>query len=131
MIKILFICLGNICRSPMAEFVLKDMAARRGLASKFYIASAATSAEELGNPVHRGTREKLRACDICLKHERGTVGLTYRCTGALDMDVALNLPGKFSVYNSLCAIAVTRHFQVPQETLKKSHRSREMQTICT
>ena len=53
MIKILFICLGNICRSPMAEFVLKDMAARRGLASKFYIASAATSAEELGNPVHR------------------------------------------------------------------------------
>ena len=44
MIKILFICLGNICRSPMAEFVLKDMAARRGLASKFYIASAATSA---------------------------------------------------------------------------------------
>ena len=64
MIKILFICLGNICRSPMAEFVLKDMAARRGLASKFYIASAATSAEELGNPVHRGTREKLRACGI-------------------------------------------------------------------
>ena len=64
MIKILFICLGNICRSPMAEFVLKDMAARRGLASKFYIASAATSAEEIGNPVHRGTREKLRACGI-------------------------------------------------------------------
>ena len=48
------------------------------------------------------------------------MGLTYRCTGALDMDVALNLPGKFSVYNSLCAIAVTRHFQVPQETLKKT-----------
>ena len=63
---------------------------------------------------------QLRACDICLTHERGTVGLTYRCTGALDMDVALNLPGKFSVYNSLCAIAVTRHFQVPQETLKKT-----------
>ncbi len=65
-------------------------------------------------------KAQLRACDICLKHERGTVGLTYRCTGALDMDVALNLPGKFSVYNSLCAIAVTRHFQVPQETLKKT-----------
>ena len=60
MIKILFICHGNICRSPMAEFVLKDMVARRGLKDQFYIASAATSREEIGNPVHRGTREKLR-----------------------------------------------------------------------
>ena len=60
MIKILFICLGNICRSPMAEFVFKDMTARRGLGDQFYIASAATSREEIGNPVHRGTREKLR-----------------------------------------------------------------------
>lgn len=59
MYKILFICLGNICRSPMAEFLLKDMVAKRGLADQFYIASAATSTYEIGNPVHRGTREKL------------------------------------------------------------------------
>lgn len=59
MIKILFICLGNICRSPMAEFLFKDMVAKRGLADKFYIASAATSNYEIGNPVHSGTRNKL------------------------------------------------------------------------
>lgn len=59
MIKILFICHGNICRSPMAEFVLKDMVAKRGIADNFYIASAATSMEEIGNPVHYGTRNKL------------------------------------------------------------------------
>ncbi len=59
MIKILFICLGNICRSPMAEFLLKDMVEKRGIADDFYIASAATSTYEIGNPVHRGTRDKL------------------------------------------------------------------------
>ena len=59
MIKILFICLGNICRSPMAEFLLKDMVKKRGIADDFYIASAATSTYEIGNPVHRGTRVKL------------------------------------------------------------------------
>ena len=64
MIKILFICHGNICRSPMAEFVLKDMVTRAGLADCFTIASAATSTEEIGNPVHRGTREKLRQYGI-------------------------------------------------------------------
>ena len=59
MIKILFICLGNICRSPMAEFLLKDMVKKRGIAGDFYIVSAATSTYEVGNPVHRGTRAKL------------------------------------------------------------------------
>ena len=63
MIKVLFICHGNICRSPMAEFVLKDMVARAGLADRFYIASAATSTEEIwngvGNPVYPPAREEL------------------------------------------------------------------------
>ncbi len=64
MIKILFVCHGNICRSPMAEFVFKDMVRRRGLENQFYIASAATSTEEIGNPVHPGTRRKLREVGI-------------------------------------------------------------------
>ncbi|MCM1039754.1 MAG: low molecular weight phosphotyrosine protein phosphatase [Roseburia sp.] len=63
MIKILFVCHGNICRSPMAEFILKDMVARRGLADRFEIASAATSTEEIwngiGNPVYPPAREEL------------------------------------------------------------------------
>ena len=64
MIKILFVCHGNICRSPMAEFVMKDMVKRQGLADQFYIASAATSTEEIGNPVHYGTRNKLAQVGI-------------------------------------------------------------------
>lgn len=59
-IRILFVCHGNICRSTMAEFVLKDMVARRGLAEQFHIESAATSTEEIGNPVHPGTAAVLR-----------------------------------------------------------------------
>ena len=58
-IRILFVCHGNICRSPMAEFVMKDLVAKRGLADQFVIASAATSAEEIGNDVHRGTKRIL------------------------------------------------------------------------
>lgn len=59
-VKILFVCHGNICRSPMAEFVMKHMVRQAGLAEQFEISSAATSTEEIGNPVHWGTREKLR-----------------------------------------------------------------------
>ncbi|WP_289636172.1 low molecular weight protein-tyrosine-phosphatase [uncultured Adlercreutzia sp.] len=60
MFRILFVCHGNICRSTMAEFVLKDMVAARGLAGEFHIESAATSTEEIGNPVHPGTQRMLR-----------------------------------------------------------------------
>ncbi len=59
MIKILFVCHGNICRSPMAEFVMKDIAAKRGVSDMFLIESAATSGEELGNPVYPPARRKL------------------------------------------------------------------------
>jgi len=59
MIKILFVCHGNICRSPMAEFVMKDLVEREGLSHEFEIASAATSTEELGNPVYPPARKKL------------------------------------------------------------------------
>ena len=59
MIKILFVCHGNICRSPMAEFVMKDLAEKANATSKFHIESAATSREELGNPVYPPARKKL------------------------------------------------------------------------
>ena len=59
MIKILFICHGNICRSPMAEFVMKDLVTKAGLESQFHIESAATSTEEIGNPVYPPARRKL------------------------------------------------------------------------
>ena len=59
MTKILFICHGNICRSPMAEFVLKDMVQKRGLEGQFHIDSAATSRDEIGNPVYPPARRKL------------------------------------------------------------------------
>ena len=60
MIKILFVCHGNICRSPMAEFVMKDMVKKKALSDLFEIASAATSTEELGNPVYPPARRKMR-----------------------------------------------------------------------
>lgn len=59
MVRILFVCLGNICRSPMAEFAMKDLVRREGLEAAFEIASAATSTEELGNPVYPPARRKL------------------------------------------------------------------------
>ena len=59
MIKILFICHGNICRSPMAEYVMQHLVREAGLEQHFYIESAATSTEEIGNNVHHGTRRLL------------------------------------------------------------------------
>ena len=68
-IKILFVCHGNICRSPMAEFVLKDMVRKRGLEDRFEIESAATSREEIGNPVYPPARRKLAENSIgCSGH---------------------------------------------------------------
>lgn len=64
MTRILFVCHGNICRSPMAEYVLAELVRRRGLAAQFEIASAATSREEIGNDVHYGTRRKLKEVGI-------------------------------------------------------------------
>lgn len=72
MIKILFVCHGNICRSPMAEFILKDMVATRGMEAKFHIESAATSYEEIGNPVYPPARAELA------KHGISCAGKTAR-----------------------------------------------------
>ena len=66
-IKILFVCHGNICRSPMAEFIMKELVKEEKLEWKFEIASAATSAEELGNPVYPPAKRELAAHGISCK----------------------------------------------------------------
>ena len=72
--KIMFVCHGNICRSPMAEFILKDMVSRRGIAENFVIESSATSTEEIwngiGNPVYPPARAELKKHGIDLGSKR-------------------------------------------------------------
>ena len=70
MIKVLFLCHGNICRSPMAECVLKNMVAQSGRSSEFYIDSAATSREEIGNPIYPPAIRKLKEEGIPLSGHR-------------------------------------------------------------
>lgn len=80
MTRILFVCHGNICRSPMAEFVMKDLVEKAGAANVFEIASAATSTEEIGNPVYPPARRKLA------EHGIGCAGKTARQLCAEDYD---------------------------------------------
>ena len=70
MVKILFVCHGNICRSPMAEFIMKKMVLDEGIADDFFIESAATSTEELGNSVHYGTKGVLKKYGIDCSKKR-------------------------------------------------------------
>ena len=77
---ILFVCHGNICRSPMAEFVMKDLVARAGREAEFHIESAATSAEEIGNPVYPPARRKLA------EHGISPAGKTARQMTRADYD---------------------------------------------
>lgn len=71
--KILFVCHGNICRSPMAEFVMKYLVKEAGLEDQFEIASAATSTEEIGNPVYPPARRKLEEHGISCEGKRARV----------------------------------------------------------
>lgn len=80
MTRILFVCHGNICRSPMAEFVMKDLVRQAGLEAQFHIESAATSTEEIGNPVYPPARRKLA------EHKIDCAGKTARQLKSSDYD---------------------------------------------
>ena len=89
MIKILFVCHGNICRSTMAEYVMKHLVKETGLENEFYIDSAATSTEEIGNGVHHGTRRKLAQVGIpCGDHRARQV--TWRDYESFDHIIAMD-----------------------------------------
>ena len=85
----LFVCHGNICRSPMAEFVMKDIVKKAGRSDEFYIASCATSTEEIGNPVHHGTRRKLAEVGISCDGKRA-VQLTKSDYNKYDYIIAMD-----------------------------------------
>ncbi|WP_455682357.1 low molecular weight protein-tyrosine-phosphatase [Thomasclavelia sp.] len=98
MIKIMFVCLGNICRSPMAEFVFKDLVKKQNLENKFYIQSAATSNEEYGNPVHPGTRNKLAQFNITT-HGKTSIQLTKSDYNKYDYIIAMETSNIKGIYN--------------------------------
>ena len=79
--KILFVCHGNICRSPMAEFVMKDLVRKAGLENQFYIESAATSTEEIGNEVYPPAKRKLAEHGISCKRKTASQMRRSDCKG--------------------------------------------------
>ncbi len=89
MVKILFICHGNICRSPMAEFVMKDLVKKAGLENEFVIASSAVSAEELGNHVYPPAKKVLEEHGISVGDKHAEL-LTRRDYDLYDLLIAMD-----------------------------------------
>ena len=87
--RVMFVCHGNICRSPMAEFVFLDMVKKRGLADVLIAKSSATSTEEIGNDVHRGTKAILTKYNIPF-NRREAVQLTRADYGKYDLFVGMD-----------------------------------------
>ncbi len=108
MTKILFVCHGNICRSPLAEFLMKELVSERGLENDFYIESAATSTEEIGNGVYPPVKRilKARGIDCSGKHARQMTRADYDkfdyivCMDSNNMRnmgrIAVDINGKYS-----------------------------------
>lgn len=90
MIKILMVCTGNICRSPMAQYVLQDMAAKAGLADQILVDSAGTSSEEVGNAVSRGTVDMLKQYGIPQNEHRPARQVTGSDFGTFDYMLAMD-----------------------------------------
>ena len=97
MIRIMFVCHGNICRSPMAEYVLLDMIKKRGISDRITAFSSATSTEEIGNDIHRGTRHILDKYGISYRR-REAVQLTRSDYGKYDLFVGMD---SYNVRNML------------------------------
>lgn len=89
MIRIMFVCHGNICRSPMTEFVMKKLVSERGLSDKISVASSATSTEEIGNDIHPGTRRTLDKYGVKYTH-REAVQLTRRDYERYDLFIGMD-----------------------------------------
>ena len=89
MVKILFVCHGNICRSPMAEYVMKDLVKRAGLEEGIQTASAATSREEIGNPIYPPAKRKLREKGIPFGDHRAAQ-MTRRDYDSYDLLLAMD-----------------------------------------
>ena len=98
MVRILFVCHGNICRSPMAEFVMKDIVKKSGLEKNFQIASAGTSAEEIGSPVYPPARRELAEHGIrCDGHSARQ--LTRRDYGEYDLLIGMDQANRRNMYH--------------------------------
>mgnify|MGYP001079641958 CR=1 FL=1 len=121
-IKILFVCHGNICRSPLAEYILRDMVTKRGDSAGFYIASAATSTEEIGNPVYPPARRKLQEHGISCDGKRA-VQLKKSDYAEYDYLLGMEERNIINMKRILCEIQKERYtvfsiFPIVRETLR-------------
>lgn len=121
MVKILFVCHGNICRSPMAEFVMKDLVKKAGREKEFVIASAAVSREEIGNTVYPPARRELAkhgiACDGHAAHQITRRELeSYDQIYYMDRSNASYLRRLFGSYAEKCRPLLSRDVADPWYT---------------